>query len=147
MTTYFRSLNAIAVLLLLAGSVAFARADGPQIAMQGYDPVAYFRVAAPTKGSSEFAHIWDGERYLFSSADNRDRFAKEPARYAPQFPRYCAAALTRGEVATPDPQHWVIIDGKLYLFAGAIGPKLFRENPDLAKKAEDNWIRARKAAN
>ena len=143
----FRRLSVIASLLLLMGGAAVADADGPKIAMQGYDAVAYFTVATPTKGSPEFTHVWDGERYLFSSAVQRDRFAKEPERYAPQFHGLCAASLVRGEVVTPDPQHWLIIDGKLYLFGRAIGPKLFREDPNLAKNAESSWIRMQKPAN
>jgi YHS domain-containing protein len=112
--------------------------------MGGYDPVAYFIVAAPTKGKPEFSHVWDGERYLFSSAENRDRFAKEPARYAPQFPGYCAAALTRGEIVTPDPRNWIIIEGKLYLFGGPIGPEIFRKDPTLVEKSKANWVRLQK---
>ena len=142
-----RFVNALAFLALLAGTVLASRAAAePKVAMQGYDPVAYFTVGAPTKGQAAHSYDWDGERYLFSTADNRERFAKQPARYAPQFPGHCAAALTRGEVVTPDPRNWIIIDGKLYLFGKAIGPKLFRKNPELVQKSESNWTRLRKSA-
>jgi YHS domain-containing protein len=131
--------------LLLITLTATVKADDVPLAMKGYDPVAYFSVAAPTKGKSEFSHVWDGERYLFSTAENRDRFAKEPARYAPQFPGYCAAALTRGEIVTPDPQNWIIIEGKLYLFGKSIGPELFRKDPSLVETAKANWARIHKS--
>jgi YHS domain-containing protein len=137
-------LGAIAFVFLVLSLTASARADDVPLAMKGYDTVAYFVVAAPTKGKPEFSHVWDGERYLFSTAENRDRFAKEPARYAPQFPGYCAAALTRGEVVTPDPRNWIIIDGKLYLFGKSIGPELFRKDPSLVEKSKANWARIRK---
>lgn len=135
-----------AVLLLFLGFAFVAPASGEDIptAMRGYDPVAYFAIAAPTKGSVEFFHVWDGGRYLFSSAENRDRFKKEPARYAPQFPGFCAASLARGHAVSPDPQHWIIVDGRLYLFAGARGPDLLRENPRLVEKAEEHWKGLRK---
>ena len=136
--------SVFAFALLILGFAASARAADAPVAMSGYDPVAYFVVASPTKGKPEFSHVWDGERYLFSSAENRDRFAKEPARYAPQFPGYCAAALTRGEVVTPDPRNWIIIDGKLYLFGKSIGPELFRKDPSLVEKSRANWVRMRK---
>jgi len=149
MATRIRFSNSLVAALWLTATVMFggsaAIADSPKLAMQGYDPVAYFTVALPTKGKAEFAHEWDGERYLFASADNRDRFAAEPGRYAPQFPGWCAAALTRGEHVVPDPQNWIIIEGKLYLFGKAIGPKLFRENPALVQTSEENWRRVRKA--
>jgi len=141
-----KALTVILVFAVPAVSPTASAADGPKLAMQGYDTVAYFTDARPTKGKPEFSHVWDGERYEFASASNRDRFAQNPERYAPQFPGYCAAALTRGEHVVPDPQNWVIIDGKLYLFGKAIGPALFRENPTLAKQADGNWARMRKSA-
>ena len=42
------------------------------VAIQGYDPVAYFTAGEPTKGSEEFSYEWSGATYLFSSAENRD---------------------------------------------------------------------------
>ena len=137
-------LGAVAFGFLVLSLAVTARAADAPVAMSGYDPVAYFVVAAPTKGKPEFFHAWDGERYLFSSAENRDRFAKEPARYAPQFPGYCAAALTRGEVVTPDPRNWIIIEGKLYLFGKSIGPELFRKDPNLVDKSKAGWVRVKK---
>lgn len=144
MMSPFRWISASAFLLLVLGATPSARAADAPLAIKGYDPVAYFVVGAPTKGNEELSHLWDGEKYLFSSAEHRDRFVKEPARYAPQFPGHCAAALTRSEVVTPDPQHWIILDGKLYLFGAAIGPKKFRENPRLVENAEANWPKIRK---
>ena len=147
MTSSFRTLNASMCLLVLLSFPVPARSAGDAaIAMQGYDPVAYFTVAAPTKGSPQFFHVWDGERYLFAKAEHRDRFAKDPERYAPQFPSHCAAALTHGEVVTPDPRNWIIIEGKLYLFGKALGQKLFRDNPHLVDAAQASWKRTRKAA-
>lgn len=148
MTSPFRALNAsICLLLLLGFATPVSPAGSPALAIQGYDPVAYFTVATPTKGNPEISHLWDGERYLFAKAENRDRFAKDPERYAPQFPSHCAAALAQGQAHTPDPQNWVIIDGKLYLFGAAIGAKAFRDNPNLVEAAQANWKRTRKFAN
>ncbi len=121
-----------------------AAADSTKPAMQGYDPVNYFTAAKPAKGYPEFSFVWDGERYLFANVKHRDMFASDPGRYSPQFPGWCAAALTRGEHVVPDPQNWIIIEGKLYLFGKAVGPKLFRENPALVQTSEENWRRVRK---
>jgi YHS domain-containing protein len=132
--------------LFFAISIPFAAADdGTKTAMQGYDPVNYFTEARPAKGNPEFSFVWDGERYLFANAKHRDMFASDPARYSPQFPGWCAAALTRGEHVIPDPQNWIIIEGRLYLFGKSIGPRLFRENPALVQASEENWKRVRKA--
>src|SRR5690242_5364593 len=103
-------------LLFVLGGVASSAADDGKLAMKGYDPVSYFVEGHPANGKPEYSHVWDGERYQFASAAHRDLFAANPEKYAPQFPGYCAASLTRGEVVTPDPEHWIIVDGKLYLF-------------------------------
>jgi YHS domain-containing protein len=147
MTSPFRTLSALTCLLLLGFSAPARSAGEPAIAIQGYDAVAYFTIATPTRGSPEFSHVWDGERYLFAKAEHRDRFAKDPERYAPQFPSHCAAALTQGQVVTPDPRNWIIIEGKLYLFGNANGQKRFRENPQLVQAAQANWKRTQKTAN
>jgi hypothetical protein len=49
--------------------------DPSNIAIKGYDPVAYFTENRPVKGKPEFEYPWQGARWLFSSASNRDLFA------------------------------------------------------------------------
>jgi YHS domain-containing protein len=122
-----------------------AAADTAKLAMRGYDPVNYFTEGRPAKGAPEFSHVWDGERYLFASARHRDMFASDPARYAPQFPGHCAAALAAGQIVSPNPEYWIIVEGRLYLFGGEAGPEKVRANPTLIQKAEENWPRKPKA--
>src|SRR5882757_7837387 len=59
-------------------------------ALKGYDPVAYFEDGKPVKGRDEFRHDWNGGKWYFATAAHRDTFAKDPAKYAPQFGGYCA---------------------------------------------------------
>ena len=59
-------------------------------AIEGYDPVAYFTEGRPVEGASAFSHDWMGATWYFASAENRDRFAADPERYAPQYGGYCA---------------------------------------------------------
>lgn len=89
--------------------------DAQDIAILGYDTVAYFTEDRAVEGSAEFEHPWQGARWLFSSEDHRDLFASDPARYAPQYGGNCAGAMARGRVARVDPEAWVIVDDKLYL--------------------------------
>jgi YHS domain-containing protein len=84
-----------------------------RMALQGYDPVSYFTNGRPEKGSPEFTAAFDDATYWFKSAEHRAMFAADPERYAPQFGGFCAISLTRGEVVEPDPESWVIADGKL----------------------------------
>jgi len=122
-----------------------AAAETGKLALRGYDPVNYFTQGQPAKGSPEFSYVWDGERYLFANATHREMFASDPARYAPQFPGHCAASLAAGHVVAANPEHWVILNGKLYLFGGPGGPESFRDDPRLARSAEMNWLRIRKS--
>jgi hypothetical protein len=99
-----------------------------QLAIKGYDPVAYFTLQHATAGVAQFAYDWDEYRWQFSSARHRDLFKADPVRYAPQFANFCAVALTRGEVREANPEYWLISDGKLYLFGKSVGPELFRKD-------------------
>lgn len=85
------------------------------IAINGYDPVAYFTENRPVKGSSEYSIQWKGVNWLFSSRDNLNAFLSDPGKYEPQYGGYCAYGCSKGKKATTDPQAWTIVDGKLYL--------------------------------
>lgn len=84
------------------------------VALKGYDAVAY-ETGTATPGSSRFEHRWNGAVWRFTSAANRDRFAQDPEKYAPQFGGYCAWAVSRGYTADIDPEAFRIVDGRLYL--------------------------------
>ena len=122
----------IAATLFLCGAVPSAIAGEPApLAIQGYDPVAYFTLGRPTRGLADWEYEWDERRYRFASAENRAAFQADPARYAPQFAGVCVLALTRGEVDAPNPEYWLVSDGKLYLFGKPAGPAVFQK--DLAE--------------
>ncbi len=109
------------------------------IAIQGYDPVAYFTNERATRGDARFEYHWDEHRWLFASAQHRELFKADPVRYAPQFSNYCAVALARGEVKVANPEYWLISDGRLYLFGKPEGPALFRKDlPGSVEKARQN---------
>lgn len=55
------------------------------VAIKGYDTVAYFIEGRAVKGSKDFEHRWQGATWRFASAANRDTFAANPVRYAPQY--------------------------------------------------------------
>lgn len=97
----------------LAGEVPVFQRRGA--AINGYDPVAYFKDGAPVKGDTGITHSWNGAEWRFASAENRDVFARAPEAYAPQFGGYCAWAVSQGYTASTDPNAWRIVNGKLYL--------------------------------
>lgn len=125
--TALRSSLLVALTLVVPPS-SFAL-DMP-LAIQGYDPVAYFTDGKPTRGTPEFEYQWDEHTYRFTSARNRDLFKADPVRYAPEFGNYCAMALALGKIVTADPENWLISDNKLYIFGSPApkGPELFQKD-------------------
>lgn len=76
----------------------------------GYDVVAYHVDGAARLGSEDFTADYNGATFLFASAENRDRFVADPARYAPAYDGHCTFALTRNKKLTVDPEAFSIVD-------------------------------------
>jgi YHS domain-containing protein len=139
------SVRAIALITaILLSPVAFAQK--PTVfsdrngAIRGHDPVAYFDQKGPVKGSKQFSHAWRGATWYFASAENRDKFAAEPERYAPRYGGYCAYAVSQGYTADIDPAAWSIVDEKLYLnYSLRIRERWNKDIPGHIRKADTNW--------
>ncbi|MEM7527077.1 MAG: YHS domain-containing (seleno)protein [Pseudomonadota bacterium] len=109
-------------------------------AIDGTDPVAYFTEGRPVDGSSDFKHEYNGATWLFASAENRDLFAANPEKYAPQYGGYCAWAVSQGYTASTDPENWAIVDGKLYLNYNAdVQTRWNKDIPGHIASADKNW--------
>ncbi|MGE0882063.1 MAG: YHS domain-containing (seleno)protein [Blastocatellales bacterium] len=114
-------------------------------ALKGYDAVAYFKEGKPVKGKDEFRQDWMGAKWYFASAANRDEFARNPEKYAPQFGGYCSWAVAHGYTANIDPEAWKIVDGKLYLnYDKDVQKKWETDIPGFIKKANENWPKLKK---
>jgi hypothetical protein len=127
--------SVICALVLLTACALFASAGRSiaaeaQLAIKGYDPVAYFMDGKPTPGRPELQYEWDEHVWRFATAEHRDLFRADPVRYAPQFGNYCAMALSKGEVVIADPENWLVNAGRLYVFGkpAPAGPALFGQN-------------------
>jgi YHS domain-containing protein len=115
------------------------------IAVQGYDPVAYFTDGKPVKGSKDFTVVHNGATFRFASAANRDKFKKSPAAYAPQYGGYCAWAVSQGYHAKGDAKFWKIVDGKLYLnYNSSVQKKWEGDVPGFISAANTNWPKINK---
>ena len=115
-----------------------------KVAIQGYDPVAYFVQKKAVKGKSTLASTHDGVVYYFSSQANKDLFLKNPSSYEPQYGGWCAFAMgDYGEKVEINPETFKIIDGKLYLFYNAFFNNTLKswnkDETNLKKKADTNW--------
>ena len=123
----------------LAGKVDPVNVNGGA-AIKGYDPVAYFEQKQPVKGSPQYSYDWMNAKWLFASAQNRDKFAAAPEQYAPKYGGYCAYAVSQGHTAPVDPAAWSIIDGKLYLnYSKDVQKKWEQDRAGYIQKAEQNW--------
>ena len=134
-----------ATLALSLSAASFAadidiNANGNDLAIQGYDPVAYFTQEKPTIGSNDFTATYKNAIYLFSSEQNRDLFRASPAKYAPQFGGFCAYGVTKGRKFDTDPTAWRVVDGKLYLNLNKDVQKVWLENvPGYITNANQTW--------
>ncbi|MFA0048228.1 YHS domain-containing (seleno)protein [Vibrio sp. 10N.261.51.F11] len=109
--------------------------DSNNLAIKGYDPVAYFANEGPVKGTSEFTAI-----YNFASSENRDEFRANPEAYAPQYGGYCAFGVAMGKKFETDPLAWKVEDGKLYLNLDKSVQKRWLENTqEFIQDANSNW--------
>ncbi len=113
------------------------------IAIQGYDPVAYFGNKA-LKGSKKISALYQGTTYYFSSENNKNAFQKSPKKYEPQYGGWCAFAMgDYGKKVEINPETFKIVDGKLFLFYNAYFNntlKSWNENEkNLNAKADKNW--------
>jgi YHS domain-containing protein len=118
------------------------------IAIEGYDVVAYFADYQALRGNKSFATQHGGVTYYFTSQEHLDSFIANPDNYLPQYGGYCAFAMAKHNMKVPvDPTDFQIADGKLYLFFNdfyegapfnAIVPWVNNEK-DMKKTADANW--------
>src|SRR5262249_16432670 len=67
-------------------------------------------------------------------------FKSDPDRYLPQYKNWCAASVAKGEKVYGNPEWWLVVDGRLYLFGKPIGPGLMSKDPAAMKsQADENW--------
>lgn len=118
-------------------SEVFTSAQG---AIQGYDPVAYFKESKPVKGSEQFTYSWKGANWHFANPENLAAFKANPQKFAPQYGGYCAYGTAQGHKAPTDPQAWSIVGNKLYLnYDKDVQSKWKKDQPGYIKKADQNW--------
>jgi len=114
------------------------------VAIEGYDPVAYFIENKAVEGKKQFAANIDGAIYYTSSEKNKEMLEKNPEKYQPQFGGWCAYAMgDDGSYLTINPKAYKIVDGKLYLFYKNIFSntlkKWNKKETELMKDAKKNW--------
>ena len=116
------------------------------VAIKGYDPVAYFTMSKAVRGSEDFSHRWLGATWRFSSSEHLKSFQASPTKFSPQYGGYCSDGVAYGQsTANIDPEAWRIIEGKLYLNYDQGAAQELEELEGQLDKAEANWPEIRKA--
>jgi hypothetical protein len=103
------------------------------LAIDGFDPVAYFEVG---RADLELHHA--GAVWRFRNEGNRAAFAANPEVYMPRFGGHDPIAAARGAGTPGHPRLWLVASGGLYLFYSAEARAAFAANPD---RAIDSAIR------
>lgn len=92
--------------------------SGARIAIQGYDPVAYFPEGGgtPAPGDPGISAQYGGATYLFANGENRARFVANPSRYEPAYGGWCAWAMANDVRYGIDPNRFLLQQDRLLLF-------------------------------
>ncbi len=140
-------------ILLLSQSIGYSQTEmikkhynisKQSLAIEGYDPVAYFTNNKAIKGLKENMVSYQGITYLFSTITNKELFKINASKYIPQYGGWCAFAMgSTGEKVEIDPETFKVKDGKLYLFyhswTNNTLTKWNKDEASLKMKAEINW--------
>lgn len=116
------------------------------LALDGYDPVAYFKNNKAIRGKKTISLTYSGITYYFSSEVNRKLFQENPKNYEPCYGGWCAFAMgDYGKKVEVDPETFKIVDGKLYLFYNAFLTNTLlswnKNEQNLRTNADKNWGR------
>ncbi|MDH3242598.1 MAG: YHS domain-containing protein [Alphaproteobacteria bacterium] len=139
------SIPFLAVAVLFAAPALAAKSEVytgflSSLAVNGYDPVAYFTEKRPVEGSAKFEFKHKGATWRFANQKNMETFKADPDKYAPRYGGYCAWAVSQGYTAKGDPQYWKIVDGKLYLnYDATVQARWEKDIPGFITKADKNW--------
>jgi YHS domain-containing protein len=114
--------------------------DKSGVALQGYDPVAYFTESKPVKGRAEFTSAYRGATYYFASAEDKARFDQDPAKYEPAYGGFCAYGVSRNKLVEIDPAAFQIVEGRLLLqYSKGVRNDFNKDVPGNLAKANANW--------
>jgi YHS domain-containing protein len=114
--------------------------DKHGLAIQGYDPVAFFTDNKPVKGRPEFESEQNGATYRFASKAHKELFDKDPPRYEPAFGGYCAYGVSRNRLVEIDVDAFQIVDGRLLLqYSKGVRDDFNEDQKGNLTKAERNW--------
>jgi hypothetical protein len=110
------------------------------LAIDGFDPVAYFVDGRPARGLPDFEAGRLGAVWRFRNEGNEASFLAHPEIYGPQFGGYDPIDLARGVILAGNPLFWVISGQRLYLFGREANRDAFAADPEpVLTQADTRW--------
>jgi YHS domain-containing protein len=114
--------------------------DKSGVAIQGYDPVAFFKEGQPVMGKPLITSTYNGAIYQFASPYHKKVFDADPAKYEPVFGGYCAYGVCRNKLVEVDVEAFQIVDGKLLLqYSKGVRDTFNKDQQGNLAKANANW--------
>ncbi|WP_228236544.1 YHS domain-containing (seleno)protein [Allomuricauda sp. M10] len=146
----FRNITILAVVafsinLAVAQDKKAYNIDNSNIALEGYSPVSYLDLGIAQKGLKQFKSEHEKVVYYFTDEDQKKKFDKNPSKYLPQYGGYCAFGVYAGAKFRPDPNKFIVKDGKYFLYLYNLeldAQQLWLAENNHAKlvgKANENW--------
>ena len=146
MATFKSTIRNLSAVSLLSVSMAVLAAgvdintDDKDLAIKGYDPVAYFTVQQAKLGTSDYSATYNGATYHFVSEANKERFEANPTGYVPEYGGYCAFGVAMNKKFDTDPEAWKVVDGKLYLNLDiSVQKRWLEDTAGYIASADTNW--------
>ncbi|MFZ0606096.1 MAG: YHS domain-containing (seleno)protein [Xanthobacteraceae bacterium] len=110
------------------------------LAIDGYDPVAFFTDGKPVAGSDDYELHYGGVVWRFANIGNRAAFAASPDVYMPQYGGYDPIGMAQGIAVPGNPNTWLIIGERLFFFYNDDRREKFAANPDrVTTPADRAW--------
>ncbi|MBC8351863.1 MAG: hypothetical protein H8E66_07730 [Planctomycetes bacterium] len=111
------------------GSTNRAAATNTALGLNGYCPVCIVEMKKWVKGSPTIRATYDGTAYYFPSADQRDTFLADPAKYIPALGGDCTVCLAKmGKRVPGSIFHAAMSKKRLFLFPGKDQRQEFLDN-------------------
>lgn len=110
------------------------------IALEGYDPVAFFTQQKAAKGDPKIQLQHEKAIYFFASEENKKTFLAAPEKYLPVYGGYCAFGASIGVLLPVEIETWEIVNGKLVLQYNEDIKQLFKKDTKgNFSKADSFW--------
>ncbi|HEY3915384.1 MAG TPA: YHS domain-containing (seleno)protein [Verrucomicrobiae bacterium] len=121
-------------------SKTLVNVDDSGVAIQGYDPVAFFTDHKPVKGAADLQSTYHGGTYWFASSEHKALFDANPGKYEPSFGGYCAYGVSRSKLVDIDVNAFQIVDGRLLMqYSKSIRDDFAADAKNRLAKADANW--------